>query len=273
MRHLNITRAFLAAQRSRGVYRTLAILLAWAAVMSSVLDSQPQSLPTFRSGVQLVTVPVMVTDKNDNPVTDLTRDDFVMTADGRPQAISRFEFVSIPANHATAGEPVVFSDVTDNGDASRPSRHLALIIDDLHLVESDIVAVKRVAGALVDGLSADDSVAIVYVGRSDLGQDFSRDHRRAMASVMRVGQALGFGIDAGPARRYARSYLDSTYFVFENVLASLASSTSSRRMMVYLGNGFMTAPAQDSYLQAIFRLARREDTPIYTIDPRGLVLP
>jgi hypothetical protein len=111
MRHLSITRTFLAARRWRGVYGMLAICLTSAAVTSSVLESQPQPLPTFRSGVQLVTVPVIVTDKNNNPVTDLTRDDFVITADGRPQAIARFELVSIPANHAATGEPIAFSEI------------------------------------------------------------------------------------------------------------------------------------------------------------------
>lgn len=267
----NTTRAFRAARRSRGPNRVLPILLI-AAVIRPILESQQQPPPKFRSGTQLVTVAAIVTDRNDNPVNDLTQNDFVITADGRPQAMARFEVVSIPANQPRSGEPIAFSDITDNGDASRPSRHLALILDDLHLVESDIVPIKRVAKTLVDGLSADDSVAVVYVGRSDLGHDFSRDHRRAVASVMRLGEALGFGLDAGPAKRYARSYLDSTLFVFENVLTSLASSMSSRRMVVYLGNGFRAAPEQDSYLQAIFKLARREDIPIYTIDPRGLVL-
>ena len=115
-------------------------------------------------------------------------------------------------------------------------------------------------------------MAVVYVGRSDLGQDFSATtdaHWRPSCESARPW----IWPDAGPAHRSDRWYLGSTFFVFENVLASIASSTSSRRMVVYLGNGFRAAPAQDSDLQAIFRVARREDTPIYTIDPRGLVLP
>ena len=50
---------------------------------------------TFRSSVDLVTVNVVVRDKNGNIVRGLTRDDFTVTEDGRPQTISTFDFEEI----------------------------------------------------------------------------------------------------------------------------------------------------------------------------------
>lgn len=44
----------------------------------------------FRGGVDLVTLGVTVTDRSGALVTDLTRDDFVITEDGQPQTVTAF---------------------------------------------------------------------------------------------------------------------------------------------------------------------------------------
>jgi hypothetical protein len=50
-----------------------------------------------------------------------------------------------------------------------------MVIDDGHILETEIVPMKRMMTDFLRALSPDDDVAIVYVGRSDLGQDFTRD--------------------------------------------------------------------------------------------------
>ena len=51
--------------------------------------------PTFPSGVELVTVDVVVFDRQGKPVEGLTRDDFVIREDGQPQKVAAFEAVSL----------------------------------------------------------------------------------------------------------------------------------------------------------------------------------
>src|ERR1700674_3517771 len=54
----------------------------------------PASSPTLRKISRLVDVSVVVEDKNGNPVTDLTREDFTISDRGQPQQIQLFSMVS-----------------------------------------------------------------------------------------------------------------------------------------------------------------------------------
>lgn len=53
-------------------------------------QSQEGQSPTFTSKVKVVNVPATVRDKHKQIVRNLTKDDFVLTEDGRPQTISYF---------------------------------------------------------------------------------------------------------------------------------------------------------------------------------------
>jgi hypothetical protein len=55
----------------------------------------------FRSSVDRVRVDVVVTDRDDRPLTDLTKADFSIVESGRPQAVTDFRFVSVPVTRRT----------------------------------------------------------------------------------------------------------------------------------------------------------------------------
>jgi hypothetical protein len=55
-----------------------------------------------------------------------------------------------------------------------------LVIDDLHILEQDIIPVKRIMTELFQSVSSDDEVAVVFTGRSDLSQNFTSDPARLM---------------------------------------------------------------------------------------------
>ncbi len=57
-------------------------------------EDAPQQ-PVFRAGVNFVRVDVIVTDKNDNPVVDLTAEDFEVYEDDLQQFVETFQ----PALH------------------------------------------------------------------------------------------------------------------------------------------------------------------------------
>ena len=58
-----------------------------------------QPPPRFPTAAELVTVDVVVLDRDGKPVAGLNRDDFVVREDGRPQAVTAFEAVEalVPA--------------------------------------------------------------------------------------------------------------------------------------------------------------------------------
>ena len=70
--------------------RALLLLVLAGAVVAA------QDTPRFRAGTQLVEVYASVTDARGEPVTHLTRDDFVVREDGEPQDISAFAVGEFP---------------------------------------------------------------------------------------------------------------------------------------------------------------------------------
>jgi VWFA-related protein len=200
------------------------------------------------------------------------RADFEIEERGRPQKIAYWQPVSIPIGARILEHATPPADVTDNT-LQAMSRRFALIIDDLHLTEAEASPVKRVLTEFVQALSPADEVAVVFVSRSDLSQNFTTDTTRIARAIRRVPEALGFGLDSGASPRHARSYSRSTTWVLDNVTANLADSRYVRSGIVLVSAGFVTAVALNNELRTVFDKARRFDVPIYTIDPRGLVTP
>jgi VWFA-related protein len=163
--------------------------------MSTALVAQS----TFRSSVQFVAVDVVVTDKDDKPVSDLTQDDFEIVEGGKPQTIADFQFVSIPAVSRDIAVGVAREakpDVATNTAPTPGSRLFVIVIDDLHLIEQDIVRIKRTLTDLVNSFSPEDEVEMVYVSHSNLGVNFTRNTSTIMARINNIKEALGFGLDA-----------------------------------------------------------------------------
>src|SRR6185503_7334622 len=61
----------------------------------TAVQAPQQQPPIFRGGTNIVRVDVTVTDRRGEPVTKLTRDDFLLTEDGAPQAIESCELVRV----------------------------------------------------------------------------------------------------------------------------------------------------------------------------------
>src|SRR5271163_2444322 len=58
---------------------------------SADLSRDDDGVLTFRAGTHLVVLDVVVTDKKGHPVAGLTKDDFQLLEDGRPQTVKFFE--------------------------------------------------------------------------------------------------------------------------------------------------------------------------------------
>jgi len=89
----------------------------------------PAQDPTFHIDTKLVNVFVNVTDRNGAIVGALTRDDFAITEDGRPQQIAIFERQSeLPLNLTLAIDTSgsVRKDMTEEADAARRFAHAIL---------------------------------------------------------------------------------------------------------------------------------------------------
>src|SRR5262249_7824111 len=94
-----------------GVLGSLALVLfASSPTPRAPATSQQQTAGRlFRSGTELVLVNVVVRDKAGNVVRDLTRDDFVVAEDDKPQQITSFDFEELDKADAPAAaeQPVL----------------------------------------------------------------------------------------------------------------------------------------------------------------------
>jgi VWFA-related protein len=76
------------------------------ALLGAVVAAQAQEPPTFASGVEMVQIEVRAIGKDDVPVSDLRREDFVVEEDGERQEIELFEYVAGPGPEAARVEVV-----------------------------------------------------------------------------------------------------------------------------------------------------------------------
>lgn len=278
-----------------------------------------RSQTVFRSGVQYVAVDVIVTDHADKPVTDLKAGEFEIVEAGKTQKISDFQYVNVPLAHrvvdvaAAAAAPEPEPDVATNVAPKPDSRLFVLVIDDLHIIEQELIPVKRVMTDFLRGLAPTDEVAVVYVNRSDLSINFTSNTSRVLQAIDHLRGALGMGLDALAAdrepgtgfdtgsatarrgygnmrpSRQRLTYALSTLSVLRNIATSLAGSSHARRTMVLVSGGSAIEPfgelqqgdprlqvEQITYRDELLKtydIVRRAGVPIYTLDPRGGVSP
>lgn len=260
--------------------RSLIAVLCLASAGSVLVAQTPP--PARKGGIDYVGVNVVVTDENRRPITDLSRTDFTVTADGRPQTIEDFELVSI-APQSGAAYVAAAPDVATNADLTAKSRIFVIVIDDLHLLDSHAAAAKQATLELLKSLAPDDEAAVVFTGRSELGENFTRDRTRLTDAADRVITAVSGGLGAALAPAALKAARTSA-FALRNAVASLAGSSHGRRAVFFISGGSVLNPQASSVenelkdaevlqgdLDAIYAAAHRSDAPIYCIDPRGAV--
>ena len=157
------------------------LTMAAPAIVSAVVVAQ-QPQPVFKAGVTHVLLDVVVTDKDDKPITDLTAEDFEIREGGRPQAIADFDRIAVPLGHRSVDlgtKPGAPPDVASNEAPPHAGRAFVFLMDNLTLEPGDLEPIRRVMADFLRTLAPDDEVALTYVTRSDLGTDFTRDPGRA----------------------------------------------------------------------------------------------
>jgi VWFA-related protein len=118
----------------------MSLALAQAAGGQHVSD-QRTSFPT---AVEEVLVDVVVADRDGNPVGALTRDDFVVTEDGEPQAVLSFEAVDVASQaprDPLAALPTVSANPAAGGRS--PGRTFFLLYDDVRMTPAQGEAARR----------------------------------------------------------------------------------------------------------------------------------
>lgn len=251
--------------RRLSVFVTLLVALGVAAMAQPQEAQQPQDTPrqlpstqappddpqtTFRAGINYVAVDVIVTDRKGAPVVDLTKADFEVFEDGRPQPIEEFRLVrigEIPGAGAPPPRRIRTRD-DEQTEASRDDvRVIAILLDDYHVRKLTAMSVKEPLTQFIQTrLSPNDLVAVMdpLTPVSDLM--FTNDH----ASVVRAIQAFeGRKFDYTPRNRFEQEYSryptqqierirnDVVMDALSAIAVRMGSLRQGRKSVIYVSEG------------------------------------
>jgi VWFA-related protein len=268
------------------------IVLLLAGIATLVAQDRPQP-PTFRSATNLVVVDAIVTDQQGRFVSDLTKDDFQIFEDGKPQALATFSLVDVPIESTSAAtRPTVDPDVVSNG---RPltGRVYVLAFDDRHISAARTERVRQQARQFIErNLADNDVMAVVYTSHTERGQEFTNNRQLLLASVDRLmgdslrSAALAVKDDADavqgvrpPADPLALERIDAarrTLEALKTVSESLAAIEGRRKALLLFGDGIdvdIMNPLEPRLIfeaRDAFAAAARANVAIYGIHSLGL---
>jgi VWFA-related protein len=144
------------------------------AVVSSQAPGQPP--PSFRAGVEVVSLDVSVLDRQGRPVADLAPRDFIVTVAGRQRRVVSASFVDVAARGGAAAAtpssdlPISSNDVTALG------RLFVFVVDQSTLQHADLRHVADAAGGFLSRLAPVDRSALVLMPVGT-GMAFTADHQ------------------------------------------------------------------------------------------------
>ena len=253
--------------------------------------------PTFRSGVELVTIDVVATDRGGKPVHDLKAADFELFEDGKSQPIKTFEFIDASMIPSAAVPPpgIVTNDI-------EPGGIFALVFDEMGVYATEVQNVRRAAKQFVErALLPHDHVAVVRAGVDSaftLTADRAQAIELATTSTGRRDRGLRLeqpGGDAGvgdtPTEFDSRSPGSAgrqSFAVLAAVVEKLRPIPARRKAIIWFTRGGELPPnfeqiimeglnvplgRDDAALGRLINAAREANVAIYTVDPRGLAAP
>lgn len=163
-------------------------------------DDRPDAkLATFQAKVDLVLVPVVVRDKQRRPIGHLTKDDFRLFDDGKPQTIASFSTVERAPRarengRITTAAPMPGTEqATANG--AKDSRYFIYLFDDVNIRFADMANVRAAALSHFRKNFAGGDHAAIYSLSGKTTVDFTTDRERLEGTVskLRWGQVAGSG--------------------------------------------------------------------------------
>jgi len=185
----------------RKMVRRLLAGLALAAVAAS--QEAPETI--FRSTTKLVEITVVARDKQDRPVADLTKDDFEVLDNGRPQVIRLFT-TDTKRKPAPDAPPGVFSNRTSITPGER-SGYTLVLLDALNTGFGAQAFARQQALTMLRKLPPGEKVALYVLGRGlRVVHEFTPD---TAALARRLGPERGEVsnvVDSGATDPYSARY-------------------------------------------------------------------
>ena len=260
-------------------------MLAGAALVSAQNAPAPApqggAPPVFRTGVNLVRVDVIVADNDGKPVTDLTKEEFEIIEDGRPQTIDLFRHIHIDGRAAVSHSRQVLNRDTEEREAGRDDvRVFGILLADYQVCGQRSRAVRDAMTAFIRKLGPNDLIAVMEPLTSVRDLIFTYDHDAVLQTIQRFEGRRGdytprnaieeqHALQLGGAERIRMAVVRDA---LKALSVRLGSMREGRKSLIFVGEGFPASWLTDArQLREVTQEANRNNTSIYAIDPRGLV--
>lgn len=153
-----------------------------AAQTKSQEQKQKEDETTLKLTTELIEVRAVVTDKTGQPISNLTKDDFELLENNKPQEIGFFSFTRVPGKDerpASPGNPLSPSATLANAANAKPARSIVLFADNSHISTGNLLFLKQSLRKFIDDkLGEQDLTALITsYGTLGLGEQFTRDRR------------------------------------------------------------------------------------------------
>jgi VWFA-related protein len=283
------------------------VLLAALAQGPGPAQSRPGQQPpvTFKVEVNYVEIDASVTDAQGAFVRTLTRDDFQVLEDGRPQTLSAFSVVDIPIERP---DPPLFARAAippDTASNRTPfdGRVFVLVIDDLHTRANRTARTRAAARQFVERyVGANDIVAVMNTSGFGKGmQDFTGNRQLALRAIdaamgikaesstqaaladyyiNRDGPGLGSRANASFNEMQRYNNAQNSLRTLRNIADFMAGMRGRRKAVVYFSEGInydVNDSVSNRYATDVQREIRdtiasatRANVSVYSVDPRGV---
>ena len=208
-----------------------------------------QAPATFNTRVNLVSVPVVVRDRDGRAVGSLRQEDFQLLDKGKAQQITKFSIEtgeSAVAEAAAAPRPAASPSPEPAAASAKPTlpgRFIAYFFDDVHMKPGDLLQARQAAdrhlGKALDG----NSRAGVFTTSGRTTQDFTSDTEKLRATIGRI-QPWTQGPDREHDCPYISYYVADVLMNQEHVLSPVNTDAQ-----------ILAASATDPLLRAIIEEA------------------
>jgi VWFA-related protein len=169
--------------------------------------AQQDQLPKFKSGIDLVTVAVVVHDAQGLAAGNLRAEDFAIFDKGKPQKITVFNVEHMPAPQAAAGKTGPGTTAPAEADHAATERYVAYVFDDLRLSGDTFIRLREAARKHMATLRPGDHAAIFTTSNTVL-RNFTTD-------VNELQQTLG---KLSPGRADAGRCPDLSFYEADLIL-------------------------------------------------------
>lgn len=267
--------------------RSAALLLTILALAASVVVAQVPYSETYE--VRIHNLDVVVTDKDGNAVRGLTKDDFIVTEDGKPQAVTNFAVYDDTVAQRDHG----ISDATGESPAASapPPRRFVFFIDDMAIQARARATLKKHITELVRTMRPGDVAAIVRPsGTTRMVQNYSGEveevektlHKvidsckvkitnQAFAELQTFRRAMQNADGPHEIAAAKRLYVDMTRSRVEQRISQLRAlsasmaGTDGKKVLIIITSGLSAEPGREAYgfeeQLGLYEQAKREQSP------------